>query len=535
MSDERGRDDADPLPVFDAIEDVEPGPRPPGGPAARRDLRLGPARGAGIAAAALILLVAGIAVGSIPRDGEPVRSRDGSVESGTDLTVHPTSLPGLCRPTSGPEFVILTLAPVGVPYLVDALPGAAYPVGEEPPDGISWLVPPTSAALFQPTPQRLVLGADREACLRRLVITYAATVDVPDNVSAQLLFEGRFDGAVPQIELDAPPAGDWVMWVEAEYAAVEPSAPNLVTVSFFRVIVGVAPVVTDEPAVTDEPPPVPTPLTPCSQVPASEAIVVTMSGSATTPVPGIANFVPSPAPEVPPEIPYVAVGPGDPVRIDIAGAACAVSWEIRLMDPYGGQSGDVYHVSNPNDDPSRAAQNHWEIPIQAEQYVIATLHFPAGPTIVRTWHVVPSSFPLPAAFLVARDGSRFTASAGCGLTLRLANGFASDAECDVTGYDPTEDALHVGSFEPLTFEIPGWGLQSWNATCGMVPSDGSQTYTNDGGCRLGGATSDDGGVLPVPAAFVLGPGDTIVRIYASAMAPNGDQFAAPFFARVIAR
>jgi hypothetical protein len=523
------------LPVFDALEEVEHRPISRGRPPSRRGL--GPARGAGIAAALLVLLVAGIAVGSLPKAGDPSERPSASPAStGDAIAVAPTTRTGDCRPQSMARYPMLSLSVTGVPYAVDATLGAGYHIGEEPITGGTWVVPPLSGSLYLPQPETLDLSPDLGACLTRVVILETASATIPNLVDAKLLYDGNFDPAVSGLTFGRIEAGDWVLRVEAHYDTQETGVvPELVTFSYLRVIAGEGPVVTDIPAVTPEPSPVATPITPCGSTPPSTNIVVALSGGSGDAVPGIADVIPSAAPEVPPEIPYVTVGLGDPVRIDVAGAVCAVSWEIRLMDPYSGQVGDVYHVSNPNDDPKRAVQNHWEIPIEGEQYVIATLHFPGGPTITRTWHVVPAGFPVPAAFLVARDGTRFQASAGCGLTLGLANGYSSGDSCGSIGYSPGDDALQVHAFEPVTFEIPGWGLQSWNGLCGTVPDDGSETFNDNGGCRLGAATSDAGGLLTDPVSFVLPPGDAVVRIYVTAIGSNGDQYSVAYFAHVIAR
>ena len=532
MSEKRDRGEES-LPVFDAIEEVEVA-RPPR-PGSTVPRALGPARGAGIAAAALVLLIGGIAVGSLPRDGDPVRSDGAPHATASSRPSIETVVAGPCRPKSALEYAGLTLSALGVPYQVDGLAAAAFTLDKPPAEGISWLVPSESSGLHVAEGQPLGLTADPDSCVDRLAVTYARVVDVPANVSATSLFDETFDPPIRGLNLGEVPVGDWVLWVEAQYETDQPGAADLVTVSFFRVIVGGGPAVTDPPLVTPEPSPVATPIVPCGTTPATDGIVVTLSSRLAGAVPGIGDFIPPAGPDVPPEIPELQVGPGDPVQVDIADAVCAVSWEIRLMDPSSGLGGVVYHASNPNDDPRRAAQNHWEIPIQGEQLVVATLHFAGGPTITRSWHVVPAPFQVPKAFLVAADGTRFQASAGCGLSVILANGFASDDGCGVIGYLPDEAGLEVHPYEPVTFEIPGWSLQSWYAICGTVPNDGSETFRNDAGCRLGGATSDSGDPLAQPAVFVLPRGEIIVRIFATGLGANGDQFSVPYFAHVIVR
>jgi len=529
LSERRDRDE-DSLPVIDADELLLPtAPRRPAGRG------LGPARGAALAAGVLVLLVAGIAFGSLG-DADPAPSGGSTRPSAPGLAVDATTIPGPCSSQSTLGYPAMELAPLGVPYAVDALFGAAFQVGEEPAGGIAWGMPSLDDALHLPLPQGLALSADLDACLSRLVVTYAATTGFPDDISATLLYDGSFDPGVRGVVLGDIPPGDWVLWVEATFEELDTLAsPDRVTVSFFRVVAGNAPFVTDVPAITPEPQPLPTPRVPCGAAEATDDIVVEMSGSTGERVAGIANLVPSAGPEVAPIIPYVPAVLGESLALDIAGATCAVSWEIRLIDPYSGYLYLVSSATNPSEDLTVAAQNHWEIQVLREYLVIASLHFRGGPTVTRTWHVVPASFQMPAAFIVGPDGTRFEASAGCGLTLRLGSGYESADSCETTGYFPGEDALRVAAYAPLRFEIAGWRIVSWSAGCAAMEVD-SDIWDDKLGCDLGSAHADDAaGTSLDPVVFLARPGDLVIRVSVTAVGPNGDEFEGSYFARVVAR
>ena len=79
-------------------------------------------------------------------------------------------------------------------------------------------------------------------------------------------------------------------------------------------------------------------------------------------------------------------------------------------------------------------------------------------------------------------------------------------------------------------------MTSWSATCGrIIVVDDLPQFDSPGGCGLGSGSSDGGGPLADPPAFVLPRGDTIVQIGLTAIDPGGNQFSLSFFAHVVAR
>ena len=153
--------------------------------------------------------------------------------------------------------------------------------------------------------------------------------------------------------------------------------------------------------------------------------------------------------------------------------------------------------------------------------------------------IVPTAidrFVAPDLFLVGPNGTRFQASPGCGLFIHLANGYEAGDDCGSIGYQPDDTALRVAAFGVIHLDLRGWQITSWSASCGRVTIvDGIETYESPGGCGLGSGSSEGGGPLPDPPAFLIPRGDTVVQIGIGAIDSHGNQFNVSYFAHVIAR
>ncbi len=531
-----GRYEGD-LPVFDALEPAEAGNLAGSQPGGGR--RLGPARGVGIAAAVLVVLVGGIVLGNRPSDGAPsvaptlpaaaIRTDTATATPSAEAT--PDTSP--CQPPPGGRYPTLALAVHGSTRTVAAKFGFGYRVGDETKD--PGFQPPSLAdALIVRPFERLVVGAASGVCLGLLAIDYVGTGEPLDSEPIHLR-DGAFEVPVHSVTLNGLPTGDWILRAETHFATLQDAGgAQLATISFFRVVSGDVPAVTDAPPVGPFRTPRTTPAVPCGVgQPAPALGVVAIAGGGSS-VPGAIDMVPVP-PDVPAEVPVVDVPVGDPVLIVTEGELCAVSWDIRLLDPVTGNGGTAYQQANPTDDPLFAAQNRWQIALQGDQILVARLHFAGGPDIVRTWRLVSKPFTVPAAFLVGSDGARFEATPGCGLSLALANGYAAADACASIGYLPGFEALQVAAFTPIDFEIPGWDFQSWSAACGVVSAGANVTFETPPGCGLGGAASEEGLPLSDPVVFLLPPGDTVVQVAVMATAPNGDRYSDIYYAHVVAR
>jgi hypothetical protein len=229
--------------------------------------------------------------------------------------------------------------------------------------------------------------------------------------------------------------------------------------------------------------------------------------------------------------PVVSVGVGDPLEIAVVGDACATSWDIRLL--LDERVDETEHQDNPLEDPAFAAQNRWRMRVVVAEYrLVAELRF-GSLELVRHWLVAGNPFVVPDAMLFGTDGSRVFALPGCGTMLQLANGYSAGDNCGSIGYPAGLEALHVPAWSVVTFEIPGWSIDSWYGSCGRIDTDGGgyESFNPVNGCYLGGYGVTDGAEPPGPARFLARPGDQVVQLYVSATR-DGDTFQVPLFAVV---
>ena len=462
----------------------------------------------------------GIVVGGVTTEPRPSAS---AAATGADIT---------CRPQSASTAPTLSLSAPEFNRTTSGLFGVTYSSAEPAPAVPSWLGPPESAALEIDPLSGLELRAGPFACVTRLVVTYLASDALFNGGDGQELIRKAVEPEAHGVGFGGIPAGDWVLRVDAHFSAQDPSGGELVARWFFRVVA--APGLGPTHAPTAPPPPTPA-VTPlfgtCTSDPVSADIPVIASAGGGDPVTGDAAPLTDASPS---EAPTLLVKPGDHVQIAVFGG-CAVSWTIRLLDPSSLGGTTVEFQRNDNDDPSFASQNAWDVVVEGTSLLQAHLHFPGGPTIDRTWLLVAQPFEIPAAYLVAPDGTRGDALPGCGLVISLANGYNTADQCGDAGVSLGPAAFHVPAWTPITFEIPGWQLRQWSTACGGLSGDAGDIFTPTDGCDLGGGLTDTGEALSDPATFVLPPTDTIVVIQASAMSPNRDFFSVPYYIHVIAK
>lgn len=512
----------DDLPVFDAIEPIAEDLQ---GRVLRSGARqLGPRRGAGAVAAVLALLVVGIIVGNASLASDPTGSPDPSAGDSAGPT-DPANLVA-CSPTRNGQFPGVTLGIQGSRRQVTGLFGFGGSHGQ-PSQDPGWKVPVAADGLVTGEGDRLVLGTSRGACFRHIVMVYAATSSV-SKANLTPLFNAPVSPSANHIEVDGLPDGDWTLRVTAQFDTLGSTGDEVVTISFFRILAGAGPFVTDPPIVPTARPAVVTPAVPCGPgQPAPDMDVdLVVGGQAST---SGAKVDGQPLPEV-------HASPGDPILMVTRGEVCATRWQVDLTDSKTGtvSTSDQFHDSA--DDIAYAAQNRWTITTNGNQRLDATLQFPGGLTIVRSWRIVIDEFVAPDLYLVGPNGSRFLASVGCGLFVHLNSGYESGDGCGSIGYQPDDAALLVAAFGVIHLDVSGWQITSWSASCGRVTRvDGLDSFESPNGCGLGSGSADGGGPLPDPPAFLVPRGDTVVQIGIGAIDSLGNQFNVSYFAHVIAR
>ena len=520
MTGRAGSDDD--LPVFDAIEPtvehLQGRVSRPGG------RQVGPGRGAGAVAAVLVLLVVGIIVGNASLASDPSASPDPSAK-GSPVTTNPADLLACSPPRQG-QFPSVTLGIEGSRRQVTGLFGFGSGYGQQT-QTPGWQVPTAAEGLVIREGDRFVLGTSRGVCFRQVVVDYAVTERVPRSNLAPL-FNAPVSPSANSVVVDGLPDGDWTFRVTAHFDTLGTVSDDVVTVSFFRILAGAGPFLTDPPIVPTARPAVIKPAVPCGPGQPSPDMNVNLvvGGQATTPG---AKVDGQPLPEVHASL-------GDPVLMITDGEVCATRWQVDLTDANTGDVTTIDQFHDSADDPGYAAQNRWSIATYGHLRLDATLQFPGGLVIVRSWQIVIDGFVTPDLYLVGPDGTRFQASAGCGLYIHLNNGYESGDGCGSIGYQPDDVALRVAGFGVIHLDLPGWQITSWSASCGRVTTaNGVDAFESPSGCGLGSGSSEGGGPLPDPPAFLVPHGDTVAQIWIGAIDSQGNQFNVSYFAHVIAQ
>lgn len=520
MTGRPGNDDD--LPVFDAIE---PNVEDLHGRVSRSGgRRLGPGRGAGAVAAVLALLVAGIIVGNASPASDPTGSPDPSAGD----SAGPTDPGGLlaCSPPRQGQFPSLVLEVERSRHAVAGLFGFGSGFGH-PSQAPGWQVPKAADGLVTGEGDRLRLVTSGDVCFRHVIVDYTATSSIPRS-NRPPLFNALVSPSANMVAVNGLPDGDWTLRVTAQFDTLSRAGDDVVTVTFFRILAGTGPFVTDPPIVPTPRPALVTPAVPCGPgQPAPDMDVdLVVGGQASTPG---AKVDGQPLPEVHASL-------GDPILMVTRGEVCATRWQVDLTDSQTGNVSTTDQFHDSADDPTYAAQNRWTITTYGNQRLDATLQFPGGLEIVRSWRIVIDGFVAPDLYLVGPTGSRFLASVGCGLFVHLNNGYESGDGCASIGYETTDASLRVPAFTVIHLELRGWQITGWNAVCGQVTRvDGLDSFESPNGCGLGSSSADGGGPLPDPPAFLIPRGDTVIQIGMGAIDSRGNQFSVSYYAHVIAR
>jgi hypothetical protein len=485
-----------PLQVIDA--EVPPVGRRPAPPRAR-----------GLRGAVLAVVVAVVGLGIFGGTfsfGEPGPSPSGD--------------PAACRPVEpGAPIPELHLGIVGSTAAVAGEPTGAHPPEPSP----RWRLPDLDRAFAAEESDHLRLEPTLGACLREVVVeagpAHPASPPLPAERAG--IVEATFVTPVHEVAVESIPAGPWVVRALATWWTGD-GGPDLRTEVFFRIHVGDAANLSGPATPTPEPAPLVTPAAGCGSFEGMAATTVVAAADGVEPVAGV-------EPEVGPSA--IAIPAGAPLTIEIEGLACATSWAIELRSDDLVQSLDVQR--NLEDDPGVAAQNRWTFVLSGGGVLTATLGFGSDGVIARSWAVTVPPFVPPQATLVEVDGTTHRTSAGCAISVFLANSYALAGACDTVPDEVATLSLSPGAV--LAFDVPGWSLLSWHGACGAVVAGDLGASFQGAGCDLGGFTVTDGAAVP-PARFLVPRVDapTVLRFDAT-LSHAGDSVVAVYYIRIPAR
>jgi hypothetical protein len=237
------------------------------------------------------------------------------------------------------------------------------------------------------------------------------------------------------------------------------------------------------------------------------------------------------------EPPVVIVALGEPVEIQVAGDACATSWDIRVVNLEGLGTIEQDVQLNLGESPAYAAQNRWRLPVPVGDFaLVADLQFGLDVSVHREWQIEGLGFIVPEAFLVDGDGNRVLVLPGCGPTIHLANGYSATDNCDSPGYPDGLDVLQVQAWSAVNLEIPGWTITALDGACGHLSgTEGSRVFEPANGCWLGnfgvGPEASPESSPPAPVRFLARPGEQVVQLNISA-SRDGDTFSVPMYGLV---
>lgn len=508
MTGETERSPSD-LPV---IEATDPGTAPERSAAGGRGL--GPGRGAGIAAAAIALLVVAIALGGLSLEPQPSASPAPTATLAGDASPRPC-----LAPTAGRNANAVLSA--------DGVAGGALGVLEA--GAGPWRIAVPEYAFAVPAAARLLLTGVLDTCFTHVRADYLPTYGDPAGAPVALadVAFGLPTGSAPLGNL---PEGDWLVRVAIQFDS--PGARGggrIPTTAYFRVHSGGAPLASGPPTATPEPTPEPTavvgPEVPCGTLQPTGATAVYMIVGGGSTVAG--------APAIGSSAAVVRATQLERILIVIDGEACAVAWTVTVDSQQSGHLIVDAHAGPPFD-PAVAAQNRWNLILDPGTSLVSVqLRFANGVRIDRYWQVDVAAFTTPALYLVGPDGTRIEASQRCGGNVTFVSGGSVGVDCGPPTYDLGPDILRVAPYTVIHLGVPGWGVTWWSAQCATTGTD----LLDEGswGCSLGGGLSDSTGPLPDPPAFVLPPGDAIVRVGIEGVDDAGNRFSQPYYAHVIAK
>ncbi len=290
----------------------------------------------------------------------------------------------------------------------------------------------------------------------------------------------------------APPPGDWTARV-----AIRLRAPSLAStpwaIYFVRMNVGYVAYASPLPSGAPTVPPdgqLVMPVQPCGPVEAraSRPPSVDLVTSAGRHIPGVlGDYTLAGASNVVGDPSMAAVEPTDfalgaPFSLEIAGAVCAVRWQVHAA-PLPGVGQPLQprwmfdeFTDNPSDDPQVAAQNVFNLMAVASGDVVVrgSFAFPGGTSEVVYWRLrLPlSALPIPNIKASAADPG-VPMIPGCGANFDLPDGNAVGENCLWTWPDLRGGpALTVKGGSMFHVAVPSSTIYSWSATYQMPNPDG---------------------------------------------------------------
>ncbi len=328
----------------------------------------------------------------------------------------------------------------------------------------------------------------------------------------------------------APPAGDWVLRVGLRVAAPAEFA-GLWAVYFFRLNSGYVAYESPLPSFVvaqggGSEGPLETPAIPCIAPSAGtrNPLSVDLVRSNGESIPGIPATGPQatwesamgsgPLPPAIEGLPPTPLDVDEAVEFQIAGAVCAVRWQVdagRLPAQAGGPGGPfdqpwwwAGQTDNDGRDPAIVAQNVIGVRVASvgDFVVRLVVDIPdlGGEAIL--WPVRVAGPELPAARIAGPDGVFVTMTPRCGASYELTSGtYAADACVPSWPLLPDGPVLDVAAGSLLRVDAPGWTILRWwaqyadrrtVADAGGLLDDVS--HLADGGSDLGFASFE----LPVP-------------------------------------
>jgi len=487
------------MPVFDAdatLADARPVRRSAGG-----GRRAGSARGVGFAVAALALLTAGVVVGGIV---EPLPSAS-STPPPTSGSVMP------CEPVAGNVVPSFGLGAIGEDRTYNGLFGYTYDRGQ-PSGSKGWILPEVGGRGSVESGAVLEVRTASSACVRHVVAEFvdASLYDLASE--PERLIDRTLDPPSTTATLGPLPDGEWVVRITVSFeTGVSGSAGQVIRLSYFLMRVGPGPFKTPGPSPTPfvEPTPAVTPVEACGPAPVSADKVELLAVTATTDDAEVAGAAEGTDP------PIVNIALGERVEIQVAGDACATSWDIRVVNLESLRTQEQDVQQNAAESPAYAAQNRWRLLVGAggDFALVADVRFGPDISVHREWRLAGLGFIVPEAFLVGGDGSRVPVLPGCGLSISLANGYSTSDTCGSIGYPDGLEVLHVAAWSPVLLEIPGWTITSWYGTCGRaIEGVEGQGFETVNGCYLGNYAVAPGASPPAPVRFLARPGEQAVQL-----------------------
>jgi hypothetical protein len=429
-----------------------------------------------------------------------------------------------CAPASATTVPVFTLGVAGGPG-----PGIGGLVGttQVPGEG-GWQVPafdPGREIPVVPSGAALEIRSSGPACFGNVFADFAhATLErMPNRLRRWTLRAGTVEPPSRNPGLGTLPDGDWVVRVVVSIVSGAGGPDDPVWGErFFRLRVGPAPYPTPTPEAT----PAVTPAVACGPAPATPGEVqLTLTAPGGEAIAGVDDGT---------DATTVAIPLGETGTLAVVGDACALSWDISVVDAETGRPFNADIRANPADDPELVTQNRWRVwSTIGDFFLVANLHFGPGVDVGKVWRIEGPGFTVPDTFLVAADGRRAAALPGCGLTFTLPNGYSVADACDSGRVPDGLRLLRVPAWSRVVVDVAGWTVTAWDGSCGRLERDsaGFEVFNEPDFCPLGAYSVADDASPPAPMQFLARPGEWTLRIHVRAM-KGGATYDVQMYARV---